>query len=363
MTLVDQEQALRALLDRAVSEGVTPGLVAVAANGGEGGLRFVHAAGRLRYDEDAFAVEPDTIYDLASLTKALSTTLLAAVAVCEGALSLDEAPWPSWPGVTVAHALRHDGGLVAWSPFYQRALDGRVVGLPAGGRVVVDAVLDTPPAAPPGAATVYSDLGFIALGALLEERLAGRLDHLFARAAREAWGESGLRYVPLFEEGYHPAYSRVAPTEECPWRARVVQGQVHDDNAFAMGGVAGHAGLFGSAADVEQAARHLLDATRSSDGGLRGRLRAFALAEGTRGLGFDRATKDGTTGGALSETAFGHLGFTGTSMWMDPEGPGREGSLYVLLTNRVHPSRDGQGIRELRVGFHRAARALLDEAA
>lgn len=336
------------VLERAVAEDVTPGAAAVVLTGDH--RRTAAVAGYLHRGAGALAIDEDTVWDLASLTKLLCTTLVVARAVDAGRLALHEEPWPrQWPGVTVAHVLRHDAGLPAWRPLFEAARRAGVCGLPAGARVVVDAALAVAPEAAPGARTLYSDLGFIALGAFLEERLGEPLDVAFAAAAR-ALGPHELRFVRLDVDGFHPAVPRVAPTERCSWRRRALHGQVHDDNAFAMGGVAGHAGLFGSLFDVEAAARFFLR-TLLSDA--EPTLAGFAGGEGERGLGFDRATPTGTTGGALSPRAVGHLGFTGTSIFVDPEPPG---AAYVLLTHRVHESREHkERIFAVRQAFHREA--------
>jgi CubicO group peptidase (beta-lactamase class C family) len=314
--------------------------------------------GKLRYDDDAQPARASTPFDLASLTKLLCTTLVVARAVEAGRLSLDDAPWPRWPGATIRHVLAHTAGVPAWRPYFEEANTERVTGLPAGRDLVVTRARGTPLEAAPGTRTLYSDVGMIALGAHLEERLDAPLDVLFREAERATWGETALRFVRLGDEGFHPKVPLVAPTERCPWRRRVVHGQVHDDNAFAMGGVAGHAGLFGSLDDVERAGRYLLDAIVGRDDGVAAILRTFAFVDGARGLGFDRATPGGSTGDALSSSSVGHLGFTGTSLWIDPE---RE-ALFVLLTNRVHETRDNDGIKPLRQRFHRAAARLVDDA-
>lgn len=347
--------SIERVLSQAVADGTTPGAASLVITGN--GRRRAVVAGHLHRMERALPVDEDTVWDLASLTKLLATTLIVARAVDAGRLALHDEPWPSqWPGVTVAHLLRHDAGLPAWRPLYEAARKAGVCGLPAGAERVVAAALDVPPEAPPGARTIYSDLGFIALGAWLEERLGVPLDRAFADVA-VAYGDSGLRFVRLDVDGFHPAVPRVAPTERCTWRHRALFGQVHDDNAFAMGGVAGHAGLFGSLRDVEAAARFFLRALTSVD---EPTLASFAAGTGPRGIGFDRATPDGTTGGALSARAVGHLGFTGTSLFIDPAPPG---AAYVLLTNRVHESREHkERILEVRRAFHRAAAAWVQRA-
>ena len=321
------DTAIVDVLERAVADGTTPAAAALVKTASK---RFVHVAGNARID---------TVFDLASLTKLLSTTSLVARALDAGKLTLDETPWPRWPAATIEHVMRHEAGLPPWRPFFELARG--VAGMPAGKRIVVDAVLATALEVAPGSRTLYSDLGFIALGALLEERLGRGLDELFAEVA----GDSGVRFVRLDRDGFHPALPNVAPTERCPWRRRVVQGQVHDENCFAIGGVSGHAGLFGSIVDVERAVASLLPLlARFRDEPGRPRAR--------RPIGFDTATPGGSTGDALSPRAVGHLGFTGTSIWLDDD------VTYVLLTNRVHETRaHPERILAARQAFHRAAAA------
>lgn len=366
--------ACQDVLERATgSAGQTPAAVAsVVATRGKDRFVFEFASGYLfedvtrRKDEGA-AASIETVFDLASLTKVLATTLIAADAVATGLLSLDATPFEQWPNVTVAHVLAHEAGLEAHRDYFRPIVERGDAGLLSARQEIVQAVLATPPIAPPGTTTKYSDLGFIALGAYLEHALGAPLATLFDRAAQKTFGRShGLRFVDLREQGVHPAGPRVAPTEHCSWRGRVVQGQVHDDNCFAMGGVAGHAGLFGDLRSVADAGVFFLEAAREPSHPLFECMQRFARGtgathEGARPLGFDRATPEGTTGGALSADAFGHLGFTGTSLWIDPAPPSpADGAVYVLLTNRVHPSRDREGIRDLRLAFHRAAAALVD---
>ena len=345
--VVDDDVA--AMLEHAVAAQLAPGVAASIVT--RGGLRRRWCRGALTYDPGAFVVDDDTVFDLASVTKLLVTTRLVARAVDEGSIRLDECPWPSWPAVTVAHALRHDGGLVAHRPFFEAARVRGVAGRREGHDVVVGAVFSTPPEAAPGDRTTYSDLGFIALGELLQDRRARRLEEQLVDVVPAG---SGLRFVRLADDGYHPALPRVAPSERCPWRRRVVQGQVHDDNAYAMGGVAGHAGLFGSLVDVEAAALTLLDDVRGA-----GTLASWAASPGPRGLGFDKATAGGSTGDALGPRTVGHLGFTGTSVWLDPDLDG--GAVFVLLSNTVHPARADVVARNrtLRRGFHVAVAALV----
>jgi CubicO group peptidase (beta-lactamase class C family) len=202
-------------------------------------------------------------------------------------------------------------------------------------------ILATPRDYAPGTAAVYSDLGFILLGFLLEDAGGAPLDAQFAPIAQH-----------LGEIGFNPAASlrpRIAPTELDPWRGREIRGEVHDENAFALGGVAGHAGLFGTAAAVGRFARAVLE-TFDGDTWLaqRATLEEFttksAVPGSSRALGWDTMLPTSSCGTLMSPRAIGHTGFTGTSLWIDPEK-----DLYVaLLTNRVHPTREGTGIQELR---------------
>lgn len=347
------EAELDAVLQSGVDDGTTPGAAAAIVTRDGWSLR--RCVGTLHREAGAARVDEDTAWDLASLTKLLCTTLITAHAVDQGRLQVSEAPWPGWPGVTVEQVLRHEAGLPAWAPLYETARRLGAVGLPPARAAILEAVHATALERPPGAVTVYSDIGMIALGCLLEERLGAPLDRLFADIARTSFGDTDLRFVRLGQDGYHPAMPHVAPTERCPWRRRTLHGQVHDDNCFALGGVAGHAGLFGSLRDVESAAKALLtpSATMAHFAAVPGEV-------GRRPVGWDRATPGGSTGDALGPHTVGHLGFTGCSLWVDPDA----GAAYVLLTNRIHPSKEGpERILALRRAFHRVASTWTRQAA
>jgi CubicO group peptidase (beta-lactamase class C family) len=345
------------VLEKAIEDAITPGLAAGVVVGiGENAHRSIWCRGHLAFEAPFKRVTEETVFDLASLTKILCTTPLVALAVEEGHLELSQCPFENWPGVTVEHLLRHQSGLVDWRPYYQAVNRRGWAGLPAGRDQIVHAVLAEKPRGPAPADTLYSDPGFIALGHLVEKVLGDRLDRLYQRHILPHFGKSPPRFVPIFEKGFHPNLPGVAPTERCPWRGRVIQGQVHDDNAFAMGGVAGHAGLFGSINGVLEIGGLLLEAMIGSTSvPILSRWAAFAAAPGERGLGFDKPTPGGSTGDAMGPRTAGHLGFTGVSLWADPDAAGGQGAAFVLLTNRVHPQRDAVGIRQLRIDFHRAA--------
>ncbi len=337
--------SVRAVLDRGVADGAFPGAIAVV--GSRGRTLATHAVGRLDATD---ATPPDlaTRWDLASLTKVVATTTLVMQLVDEGRVQLDVPVvryLPEWrgervEGITVRHLLAHASGLPAWRAFYKEADDA------AEARAQL---LLVSPEVPPGRRYVYSDLGFLLLGRMVETLTGTRLDSAFtARVARPL----GLRAT-----GFVPDYAlrpTIAPTEFDSWRQRQVRGEVHDENAYRFGGVAGHAGLFSTADDLSRLAQALLAGGRTRRGRL---VSARTLAEFTRvqdtlvsrrALGWETPTGTNSAGRRLSPRAFGHTGFTGTSLWIDPAR-----DLYVLLlTNRVNPTR-----QNVRIGAVRSALA------
>lgn len=330
----------------------------VLAVGYRGALVHLHPFGRLTYDANAPAVTADTLYDLASLTKVVATTTMAMILVDEGKLDLDQPVQRFLPGfqgpgkeaVTVRHLLTHSSGLDATAPLYKER---------RGKTAFVERIETMDLAYPPGSRSLYSDLGIILLGEILE-KVSGQPLEAFAR--ERVFAPLAMRHT-MFRP---PAELRpqIAPTEFDPWRSRLVQGEVHDENAYAMGGVAPHAGLFSTAGDLARFAQMLLNG-----GVLDGRrivsrqtvelfTRKAGIPDSDRAIGWDTKSAEGSSAGTLfSPRSFGHTGFTGTSIWIDPAR-----RLYViLLTNRVHPTRENQLIREARPAVADAVvRALAD---
>ena len=306
------------------------------------------AFGTLTYDRAAPATREDPIFDLASLTKVLATTALVMVQVERGALGLDDPVAQhitAWRGadrsaVTLRDLLAHCGGLAAYVPFYRDH---------TGREQFERAICEVPLAYPPRSKSIYSDLGFMLLGFILEGGTS--LPARFAALLAQMGAIEDLQFVPP------PQWRRrIAPTEFDPWRGRLLVGEVHDENTAALGGAAGQAGLFGTAAAVGECARHLLQV-------LDGRSGAFArhsvdlftarrtdVPGSSRALGWDTMLPTSSCGTRMSPRAFGHTGFTGTSLWIDPD---RE--LYVvLLTNRVNPTRANNAITRVRPAVHDA---------
>ena len=345
------------ILQEAVLEKVTPGAAAAILSLNNLAQPTVHFAGRHSEDENATCVDAQSIFDLASLTKIMCTGPLLAQAIADDQLELTATPFEQWPGVQIKHLLAHNAGLPAWKPFYQR-INPEDTGLASGKAALIEEVLKTKPIAPCGQETVYSDLGFIALGHLLEKTYQDDLHNLYERWLRKHIPNCQASFISIAQEGFHPLLNRVLPTEECIWRGRRMHGQVHDDNSFCMGGVSGHAGLFGTLGDVIAYGQWLYK-TLNSETALGQVLQIMSLRAGPRALAFDVPTQGGSTGEALSQQAIGHLGFTGNSFWLDRGDETHPQALYVLLTNRVYFKDSLDGIKKMRRCFHQKATTQL----
>ncbi len=333
---------LATLVDSAVAAGAASGaVVAVSA----GGARYVHTSGRLGV-ADSTRTRAATLYDLASLTKVVGLTTGLMLAVAERRLILDEAVRryvPAFQGtdkdrVTVRHLLTHSSGLPAHRRLWEEAVAAQ------DALALVDA---TPLDTVPGARTVYSDLGAMVLTQALERVTGEPLDTYLARRVFQPLG----MWSTMFRPPRH-RLPDVAPTERDPWRGRELRGEVHDENAAWLGGVSGHAGLFSNAEDLLTFGEWLLG---SLDGDGRGsthpgddRLpvpaevareftrRQDLVVGSSRALGWDTPSENSSAGTRLSPASFGHTGFTGTSIWLDPA----RRLVIVLLTNRVNPTRN-----------------------
>lgn len=324
-----------ATIERVVRRGITAGGYpgASVVIGRRGAAVMEKGFGKLGWTTTSPSVNAEkTIYDLASLTKVVGTTTAAMILYDEGRLDLD-APvsyyLPEFGGgnrdlVTVRQLLTHRSGLPAGRELW------RIASSPAQAKQIV---LTTPLVCQPGACYIYSDLGADVLGWVVESIAGLRLDTFLSERVFKPLGMNDTFFNPP-----DSVKNRVAPTEVTPPRGYPVKGEVHDENAFALGGVAGHAGLFSTAADLAVFAQMMLN------GGIYDDVRIFSdstvalftrRTSGTRALGWDTAEGQGGSGEYLTEAAYGHTGFTGTSIWIDPE---RE-MFVVLLTNRVHAAR------------------------
>jgi len=336
----------RAVVERGLERRAFPS--AVVETGNHDRATWRDAFGKLTYEADAPATTHDTIYDLASLTKVMATTTAAMQAIEASAIALDDRVatyLPEWRGadresVTIADLLEHASGLTAYLPFF-RDHQGRAE--------FQRAICTLPLEYAPRTQSIYSDLGFILLAFILGDRgfAIDRIFRLKAEATHPLNTDAcSFRLQPEDRR-------RCAPTELDLWRGRLLQGEVHDENCWALGGVAGHAGMFGTAEGVGAFAREVLKGLRGEQTIARPETFArFAqkssVPGSSRALGWDTMLPTSSCGTRLSPRAIGHTGFTGTSLWIDPEL-----DLYVVfLTNRVHPSRDNNRIQPVRRLLH-----------
>jgi CubicO group peptidase (beta-lactamase class C family) len=327
------------------------------------------AFGRLTYAADASSTVDDTIFDLASLTKVIATTTLSMRAVDAGALALDDRVadrLADWRGidresVTIADLLEHASGLTAYLPFF-RDHHGRAE--------FERAICTLPLEYAPRSQSIYIDLGFMLLAFILEDvndaPFARQFESLF-RPVSLLQGHDGpperdtrRQKSDVGELLFNPPREMrgsCAPTELDLWRGRLLQGEVHDENAWVLGGAAGHAGLFGTASAVGAFARQMLEGIAGSAGQTLAHPETFArftlkssVPGSSRALGWDTMLTTSSCGTRLSVQAIGHTGFTGTSLWIDPA----QDLYIVFLTNRVHPTRDNNAIQPVRRAVHDA---------
>lgn len=386
-------------LDAAVEASAAPAIQAAIVHRGE----MIHTSHHGR-DHNGVAITGESLFDLASVTKAAATSLVAAALLERGLIRLEEPLARRLPAfgaqgkaeVTLRSLLAHSSGLPAWSPMFLTAREDRIAraiypgfdgdraaGFERARALVTSAVLDSPLTGETGR-RVYSDLGFIALGLLLEAAGGAGLDQLFDELIAAPAGLRSTRFFSLALMHQRPpsavATGTTRPREPAPGQEalyevhpqprRADQGEVDDDNAYAMGGVAGHAGLFSTATELSRLGWLLIE--ELEDGGrlgLGGALRALVERDreavgSPRALGFDLPSDEGSAAGERlgrggRRGAIGHLGFTGCSLWIDLD----RGLSIALLSNRTLPGREHvEGIRALRPAFHDLVVELVDGA-
>ena len=366
------------VLEKAVAAGAFPGAVVLVS---QGGRPVYHAAfGSRSREPERTPMRADTVFDLSSLTKALATTTAFMLLVREGKVRVDDRVTRFFPnfgvhgktGVTFRHLLTHSSGLPAWRPYFKDIVRVEKEGRPNfvashGAREYVYELIhrerleyDT------GTHSVYSDVGFMLVGELVETVGGTSLDRFCRERIFRPLALRSTAFVDLSQlrlRKLSPATDMIAPTERCPWRKRVLCGEVHDDNAYAMGGVAGHAGVFSSAADVDALVNRLVACWHGTDDFLpQSMVREFwtrdtTTPDSTWALGWDTPSPDASSAGSrIGTPAVGHLGFSGTSVWIDLQ----RHAHVILLTNRVHPHRANERIREVRPRLHDAVFAALD---
>lgn len=343
------------LMRQAIAEKIFPGgVLLVSVNGS---IIFFKAYGYANL-YSRVPVTQDTIFDLASLTKPLATALGVMMLVQREKIELDntldmilpESKYTDKAQVKVKHLLYHNSGLPDYRPYYKT-----LSRFPQKARrkALRECLLKETLVNPIGQKVVYSDLGFMILAWVIEHVSGQRLDHFIAQ---EIYRPLGLHHL-LFISSDTPLYEGLfAATENCRWRNMILEGRVHDENAYAVGGVEGHAGLFGNAENIHD----LLYALLSSYLGDTSyplfqtalvRLFFKRLPHTDKALGFDTPSLRGSSCGSyFSKKSVGHLGFTGTSFWMDLD---RKINV-ILLTNRIHPTRENNAIKAFRPELHDA---------
>lgn len=357
---MDQTDSIARFLLEGIQEQVFPGAVLFVRH--QGRVCVHQAVGLTSGLPDSHSVQPHTVYDLASLTKPLATASAILLLVQDGLLDLatpldallEETKGFPLGQVVLRDVLCHQSGLPAWRPFYQSFSPSLPSDAPSRQKRVtayLDLILKEPVEALSPPQSVYSDLGYMVLGFVVERITNQSLadfcqSRLFGR----------LHASPLGYRGQHinekmALQEECAPTEQDPWRGRLLRGEVHDENAFTLGGIAGHAGLFGTAEAVGHVTQAWLAGYQRKSGVFDSQLvKQFVTAQpGTSwALGWDTPSQPSSSGLWFSPESFGHLGFTGTSIWIDPI---RELEV-IFLSNRVHPSRDNQAIKAFRPKLH-----------
>jgi CubicO group peptidase (beta-lactamase class C family) len=376
------KEAIDRALNDAIATGIFPSADLLVAKGG----KVLHSA---QYGE----ARHHTCFDIASLTKPLASATISMMLVAEKILRLDDTVY-QWLGgarqpihkqMTIRHLLNHTSGLPAWQPFYLN-LPISLIGTEAGRELILDECHNEPVVANPDEKTIYSDIGYIILGEILDQVGGAPLDALFAQYVARPLGlidtffvrtvgapirtssrrttTTADKHVPTpkgakVKERQKPkehAHRRFAPTEDCPWRERVIHGEVHDQNAYALGGVAGHAGLFSTTADIHRFICELVDCWHGRSNWLPQNI-VRELIQETKSktqqdiyvMGWNRPLmRSSSSGHHFSPNSIGHLAYTGCSIWIDLS----HDFWIILLTNRIHPSSTNQKIKAFRPKIH-----------
>ena len=373
--------AVDVALEEAVREGVFPGAVVLVKHAGEVVYRKAH--GYRSLEPEHTPLHEDIVFDLASLTKPLATTVALMRLVAEKKVRLEDRISRFFPNfgtygkapITVRQLLSHASGLPAGHPYCQELRKRKrkvgqlaTLGSRSARNFIYAQIQREKIENEPGSCAVYSDLGFILLGALVEDMSGMGLDQYCWEKIYRPLGMRATGFINLEvirQKKVKAATEMIAPTERCPWRKRVLCGEVHDDNAYAMGGVAGHAGLFAPIDDVDRLVSCLVECHADAHAFLPADiLREFwpvdeTVPGSTWACGWDTPSSHGSSAGQLfSPHSVGHLGFTGTSIWIDLE----HKIHVIMLSNRVHPRRKNDKIQTFRPVLHNAIMKTLLEA-
>lgn len=302
---------------------------------------FSKSYGKVSRDQEAAEVTEETLFDVASLTKPVVTSQLTLLAVQQEKLDLEQtvqgllSDWKRSEPIKLKHLLGHNSGLADWYPLYKNCA-GKDLTPKQVKESYLQQIQALPLAADLGEKRIYSDLGFILLGWILEEQMEKPLDELFQQEIAHPLELKHSFFNPL-AKGQDA--NKIAATENCPWRGKILQGEVHDDNTYVLGGVAGHAGLFSTALDLEKFVHWLWQHWQDTT------VQNFVGENVFPKLGWDTVSKPKSQAGKyFSDQAIGHLGFTGCSLWLDP----KDQKYIIFLNNSVHPQRHKEAIQAFR---------------
>jgi len=348
-------QALQKELDAAVHQGIFPGASLLVARGPEI-LCSLHS-GQAQTTPTSRAISENTLFDIASITKPMATATLMMLANPEIDHLVDHPVGDFYHSalygeIQLKYLLNHTSGLPAWRDYYRQMVQ-EAPDHNKNTQKILSLIVKEIPHSKPGMKCEYSDLGYILLGYILEQIYAKPLNLIFKEKIAQPLGLVSTKYIPLGETlNDH----EIASTEDCPWRKKVLTGEVHDDHAWLMGGVAGHAGLFSTTKDIHRWIVELIKAKKGASDFIDQQTFQFfnPLPEKRDRhkryftMGFDTPSEPSSSGKFFSSKTLGHLGYTGTSFWWDTTND----AIVILLTNRVHPSRTNEQIKAFRPKLH-----------
>jgi len=349
------------IMERARKSSIFPGAYLLFAKRGD--IKYKKAFGHSSLVPEISELREDTIFDIASLTKVIATTTALMLLVRDKYLEVDDKASKFIPSlvkygksdITLRHLLSHSSGLPAWKPYYKEVCNNdRMIPNHTTKNLIYEMVHKEKLIYPLGEDFQYSDLGFILLEEVIEKVSGQSLENFCDERIFSPLGMKNTFYIKLADKR-NLAKEKFAATEECPWRKRVLRGEVHDANAYAMGGVAGHAGLFAIGGDIYIFAKEILEIFRGREGMIPKEIlekfikRQEIVKHSSRALGWDTPSRIFSTSGRyFSNESIGHTGFTGVSLWIDLK---RE-IIVILLSNRVHPTRENQTFNRFRPYIH-----------
>lgn len=361
-TLEDEKYSkITDIMERARKSSIFPGAYLLFAK--RGNIKYKKVFGHGSLVPEISELREDTIFDIASLTKVIATTTALMILVRDRYLEIDDRASKFIPSlvrygksdITLRHLLCHASGLPAWKPYYKVVCNAdRIVPNHTTKNLIYEMVHKEKLVYPLGEDSQYSDLGFILLEEIIEKASGKSLENFCNDRIFNPLGMKNTFYIKLADKR-NIEKERFAATEKCLWRKRVLRGEVHDANAYAMGGVAGHAGLFATGEDIYFFAKEMLEIFKGKEGMIpKETLEKFvkrqeSVKHSSRALGWDTPSRIFSTSGRyFSNESIGHTGFTGVSLWIDLK---RE-IVVILLSNRVHPTRENPTFNQFRPYIH-----------